>query len=61
MPGDTKAFPNYELGYVYQMLMICNAAPIYMEIDVIFVALILFTCAQLEMIMANALKVGIPR
>ncbi|XP_047994420.1 odorant receptor Or1-like [Leguminivora glycinivorella] len=51
MPVSPKHSPQYELGYFYQMVAIYISAFLFSSIDSVALSMIMFGCAQLEIIM----------
>lgn len=57
MPISPERSPQYELGYIFQTVSNFIAALLYIGIDSTAISLIMFACAQLEIIMDNLKKV----
>nr|DAA05997.1 TPA_exp: odorant receptor 41 [Bombyx mori] len=57
MPASTGESPHYELGYLYQMITIYISAFLFIGVDSVPLSMIMFGCAQLEIIMDKIGKV----
>lgn len=51
MPVTPESSPSYELGYLYQMGAIYISAVLFIAIDSVALCMIMFGCAQLEIVM----------
>nr|AST36309.1 putative odorant receptor OR18 [Cydia fagiglandana] len=51
MPVGPEKSPQYELGYFYQMVAIYISAFLFIAVDSVALSMIMFGCAQLEIIM----------
>lgn len=51
MPVGPSKSPQFELGYFYQMLAIYISAFLFIAVDSVVLSMIMFGCAQLEIIM----------
>ncbi|KAF9413437.1 hypothetical protein HW555_008329 [Spodoptera exigua] len=51
MPVTPLKSPDYELGYLYQMVSIYISAFLFISVDSVAVCMIMFGCAELEIIM----------
>lgn len=51
MPVTPEKSPSYELGYLYQMCAIYISAFLFIAIDSVALSMIMFGCAQLEIVM----------
>ncbi|VVC88378.1 unnamed protein product [Leptidea sinapis] len=58
MPLDPKSSLQYQLGYVYQMTSIYISALLFFAVDSTTLSMIMFGCAQLEIIINKLEKVG---
>ncbi|XP_052744218.1 odorant receptor 43a-like [Bicyclus anynana] len=50
MPVDAQKSPQYELGYIYQILSIYCSAMLFFAVDSTILSMVMFGCAQLEII-----------
>ncbi|CAK1583360.1 unnamed protein product [Parnassius mnemosyne] len=50
MPIGPEKSPQYELGYLYQMMSIYISASLFFAVDSVTLGMIMFGCAQLEII-----------
>ncbi|OWR46983.1 putative odorant receptor OR10 [Danaus plexippus plexippus] len=50
MPVDPRDSPQYELGYIYQVMSIYISALLFVAVDNITLGMIMFGCAQLEIV-----------
>nr|QZH55137.1 odorant receptor 41 [Achelura yunnanensis] len=57
MPIDPQRSPHYEIGYVYQMITIYISAFLFIGVDSTTLSMIMFGCAQLEIIMEKVRQV----
>ncbi|CAH0594059.1 unnamed protein product [Chrysodeixis includens] len=57
MPVTPLRSPGYEIGYVYQMVSIYISAFLFISVDSVAVCMIMFGCAQLEIIMDKTEKI----
>ncbi|XP_075983200.1 uncharacterized protein LOC142981288 [Anticarsia gemmatalis] len=57
MPVEPTKSPHYELGYLYQIISIYISAFLFIGVDSVAVTMIMFGCAQLEIIMDKIKKV----
>ncbi|PZC71821.1 hypothetical protein B5X24_HaOG200920 [Helicoverpa armigera] len=57
MPVTPLKSPDYELGYLYQMVSIYISAFLFISVDSVAVSMIMFGCAQLEIIMDKIQKI----
>ncbi|KOB68476.1 Odorant receptor, partial [Operophtera brumata] len=51
MPVTPEKSPSYELGYLYQMSAIYISAFLFIAVDSVALSMIMFGCAQLEIVM----------
>ncbi|XP_047994421.1 odorant receptor Or1-like [Leguminivora glycinivorella] len=59
MPVTPEKSPQYELGYFYQMVAIYISAFLFIAVDSVALSMIMFGCAQLEIIMDKVEQVGL--
>ncbi|KAF9805438.1 hypothetical protein SFRURICE_019606, partial [Spodoptera frugiperda] len=57
MPVTPLKSPDYELGYLYQMVSIYISAFLFISVDSVAVCMIMFGCAELEIIMDKIQKI----
>ncbi|CAH1637581.1 unnamed protein product [Spodoptera littoralis] len=57
MPVTPLKSPDYELGYLYQMVSIYISAFLFISVDSVAVCMIMFGCAELEIIMDKIKKI----
>lgn len=57
MPFTPEKSPHYELGYVYQMMSIYISALLFIAVDSVALSMIMFGCAQLDIIVDKLGKV----
>lgn len=57
MPFTPEHSPNYELGYVYQMMSIYISAFLFIGVDSVALSMLMFGCAQLDIIVDKLDKV----
>lgn len=57
MPFGPERSPQYELGYVYQMMSIYISALLFFAVDGTTLAMIMYGCGQLEIIIDKLKKV----
>lgn len=57
MPVTPEYSPQYEIGYAFQLLTICMSAYMYFGVDSITLSMVIFACAQLEIIKDKILSV----
>nr|AQQ73498.1 olfactory receptor 16 [Heliconius melpomene rosina] len=58
MPVSPEFSPQYELGYVFQLLTICMSAYMYFGVDSVVLSMVIFGCAQLDIIKDKLLNIG---
>lgn len=58
MPLDSKKSVEFELGYLYQVSAIYISALLFFSVDSISLSMIMFGCAQIEIIIDKMQKVG---
>ncbi|CAB3246338.1 unnamed protein product [Arctia plantaginis] len=56
MPVTPTKSPHYELGYLYQMISIYISAFLFIGVDSVAVTMIMFGCAQLDIIIDKLKK-----
>lgn len=57
MPVGPERSPQYELGYLYQVVAIYVSAFLFIAVDSVALSMIMFGCAQLDIIMDKTTKV----
>ncbi|XP_050354215.1 odorant receptor Or1-like [Nymphalis io] len=57
MPFKPEYSPQYELGYAFQLLTICMSAYMYFGVDSITLSMVIFSCAQLDIIKDKILSI----
>ncbi|CAH2253022.1 jg13548 [Pararge aegeria aegeria] len=57
MPVDAQDSPHYELGYIYQIMSIYCSALLFFAVDSTILSMVMFGCAQLEIIIDKIQKV----
>ncbi|XP_045528222.1 odorant receptor Or1-like [Pieris brassicae] len=57
MPVKSDSSPQYEIGFLFQELTICTSAMIYYGVDSVAFSMVIFACAQMEIIMEKILSV----
>ncbi|XP_045453065.1 odorant receptor Or1-like [Melitaea cinxia] len=57
MPVTPEYSPQYELGYAFQLLTICMSAYMYFGVDSIALSMVIFACAQLEIVKDKILSI----
>lgn len=50
--------PQYEIGFLFQELTICTSAMMYYGVDSVAISMVIFGCAQMEIIMEKILSVS---
>ncbi|XP_045776311.1 odorant receptor Or1-like [Maniola jurtina] len=50
MPVKPELSPQYELGYAFQLVTICMSAYMYFGVDSVALSMVIFACAQLDII-----------
>ncbi|XP_045502920.1 uncharacterized protein LOC123699915 [Colias croceus] len=58
MPIKPDKSPQYELGYIFQELTICMSALMYFGVDSVAISMVIFACAQMEIIMNKMMSVS---
>lgn len=58
MPVAPEQSPQYQFGYVFQLLTICMSAYMYFAVDSVALSCVIFACAQLEIIKDKVLSVS---
>lgn len=58
MPVKPEFSPQYELGYAFQLVTICMSAYIYFGVDSVALSMVIFACAQLDIIKDKIISVG---
>ncbi|XP_068618897.1 odorant receptor Or1-like [Battus philenor] len=59
MPFGAEKSPQFELGYLYQMGSIYTSAVLFFAVDSVTLSMIMFGCAQLEIIMDKLQEIQI--
>ncbi|CAG4984534.1 unnamed protein product [Colias eurytheme] len=57
MPIKPDNSPQYELGYIFQELTICMSALMYFGVDSVAISMVIFACAQMEIIMNKMMSI----
>lgn len=57
MPVTPERSPQYQLGYLYQVAAIYISAFLFIAVDSVAVCMIMFGCAELDIIMDKVTKV----
>ncbi|XP_064073988.1 odorant receptor Or1-like [Vanessa tameamea] len=57
MPVKPEFSPQYELGYAFQLLTICMSAYMYFGVDSVTLSMVIFACAQLDIIKDKILSI----
>ncbi|XP_046971284.1 odorant receptor Or1-like [Vanessa cardui] len=57
MPVKPEYSPQYELGYAFQLLTICMSAYMYFGVDSVTLSMVIFACAQLDIIKDKILTI----
>nr|WCC57503.1 odorant receptor 46 [Papilio machaon] len=57
MPVKPDHYLQYELGYAFQLITICMSAYMYFGVDSVTVSMVIFGCAQIDIIKDKILKV----
>ncbi|KAL0869348.1 hypothetical protein ABMA27_007602 [Loxostege sticticalis] len=58
MPVSPEDSPQYEIGYAFQLLTICMSAYMYFGVDSVALSLVIFACAQIEIIKDKLLSIA---
>ncbi|CAH0728107.1 unnamed protein product, partial [Brenthis ino] len=58
MPVRPEFSPQYELGFAFQLLTICTSAYMYFGADSIALSMVIFACAQLNIIKDKILNIS---
>nr|WKF54462.1 olfactory receptor 16 [Heliconius charithonia charithonia] len=58
MPVSPEFSPQYELGYAFQLLTICMSAYMYFGVDSVALSMVIFACAQLDIIKNKLLNIS---
>ncbi|XP_028038876.1 odorant receptor 43a-like isoform X1 [Bombyx mandarina] len=57
VPTDISKSPNYEITFVVELWMMVISAALFMSVDTITVATMMFSCAQLDIIMKKTQQI----
>jgi hypothetical protein len=58
MPLTHEHSPQYEVGFSFQLVTICISAYMYFGVDSVTFSLIIFACAQLDIIKNKIISVS---
>ncbi|CAK1551004.1 unnamed protein product [Leptosia nina] len=59
LPVNPNISIEYQIGFTYQEITICTSAFLYYGVDTVAISMIIFACAQMEIIMEKILSVRI--
>ncbi|CAH2046029.1 unnamed protein product, partial [Iphiclides podalirius] len=57
MPIRPEYSPQYELGYIFQLITICLSAYMYFGVDSVALSMVIFSCAQIDIIKDKLLQI----
>ncbi|CAK1583297.1 unnamed protein product [Parnassius mnemosyne] len=57
MPVRPEYSPQYELGYLFQLVTICISAYMYFGVDSVALSMVIFGCAQIDIIKDKILSI----
>ncbi|KPI95260.1 Odorant receptor Or1 [Papilio xuthus] len=57
MPVKPEYYLQYELGYAFQLVTICMSAYMYFGVDSVALSMVIFGCAQIDIIKDKILKI----